>query len=77
MHQNNTQDMLSSFIVLLIIYLWGVQFASRMLEENVFHSLFTMPVSKGLSLFISFLSAQRSLILDIKNTLSLVYLRVI
>lgn len=31
MHQNNTQDMLCSFIVLLIIYLWGVQFASRML----------------------------------------------
>lgn len=68
MHQSNTQDMLSSFIVLLIIYLWGIQLASRMLEENVFHSLFTMPVLKGLSLFISLLSAQRSLIL------SLVYL---
>lgn len=69
--------MLSSFIVLLIIYLWEVQFASRMLLENVFHYLFTMPVLKGLSLFISLLSAQRSLILDIKYMLSLVYLRVI
>lgn len=49
-HQNTTKDMWSSFIVLLIIYLWQHQFAGSMLLENIFHYLFTMPVLKGLSL---------------------------
>lgn len=36
---------------MLILYVWQDQFASSMLLEKVFHYLFTMPVSKGLSHF--------------------------